>query len=105
MNEKLSPEGEALEAAVLRNADAESLTRSRPWGRLVAFIEDQTTQRMNHIMLTPLTDVAQMAEQNFMRGECAGLNLLKKFVEDELKVGREAVELYRQALSEAAGEE
>lgn len=102
----MNEEQAALQAAVTRNADAESLTRSRPWGRLVAFIEDQTTQRMNHIMLTPLKDAADMAEQNFMRGECAGLNLLKKFVEDELKVGREAVELYRQALSEAsAGEE
>ena len=80
-----------------QNSELEALTKSVAWGMVVAFIEDQVTRRMNNIMLTPLKESADLAEQNFARGECAGLLLTKKFIEDTLQVGREAVELYRAA--------
>lgn len=93
-------EASSHQAAVVQNAEYAALTKSAAWGMLLAFVADQTTQRMNHIMLTPLKSVEDLQEANFMRGECAGLNLVKRFMEEQLKISQEAVELYRQALSE-----
>lgn len=93
-----------LQRASLHNAELASLTKSVAWGMLLAFVTDQTTKRMNHIMLTPVTDMTQAHEQNFMRGECAGLNLVKKFMEEQLLVSQETVELYKQALSDKGDE-
>lgn len=99
LEREISAHEAALQRAVVQNAELSALTKSAAWGMLLAFVTDQTTRRMNHIMTTAV-DGTNLAEANFMRGECSGLNLVKKYLEDELSVSQEAVELYRQAVSE-----
>ena len=105
MSGELSEAQAAHEAAVMQNAETESLTKSKAWGRLVVFIEEQTTKRMLEVMTSCVGSPEELARRNFATGEASGLNLIKVFVENELQVGRDAVALYRQSLAEAAGGE
>src|SRR5215510_5248464 len=83
----------AAEAAGHEKNQLEVLTKSAAWGMLVAFIEDQTTRRTQEVMLSPdLSGEKEMAKFHYTRGECGGMLLVKKFIEEQLQVSRESVE-------------
>ena len=83
-----------------QKAQLEGLTKSPAWGMVVAFIESQCAKRTIEIMLKPVADEKDKVQEAYSKGEYAGLMLVKTFIESELGVQKEAVDLYRQLARE-----
>jgi hypothetical protein len=66
------------EQALKQKTTGKALTESKAFAILAEYVEAQKTARLNHLLLTPITE-ANKDELNFMRGETAGLMLALKF--------------------------
>ena len=87
--------GEQLEEALKQNEVLKALTKSRAWGMILAFVEDQKKRRADHIQLTPVT-AENMGEQNFMRGEISGLVLLEGYINSLVGDATNVIQLFRE---------
>ena len=91
---------EARKAIGEQKAQLLGLTKSPAWGMVVAFIEAQCLKRTYDIMLKPVADEKDKVVEAYTKGEYAGLMLVKTFIESELGVSKEAVDLYHQLAKE-----
>lgn len=97
MDEELKHEAEA---SALQNERLQLLTASPQWGMLRAFIEDQVEKRMRAIMTTSVGTPEEMMRENFTKGECAFGKMLIEWIETQLAVTKDTVELYKQVMAE-----
>ena len=86
---------EAREQARVQNARGTVLTESRALAIMAEFVEQQKQQRINALMLTPITD-ANKDELNFTRGEVAGLMLALKYVQAVASGAAATLELFKE---------
>ena len=70
---------ERLAEARQQNMALGALLESKGWSMLCVLLQDQITQRTNKVMLLPLGEPegnATLAQQEFMKGEVAGIRTM-----------------------------
>lgn len=89
-----------LRQATQAKSELDSFVRTKEWGMLLAFIESQSTLRINNVMTRHKAEANDSEpSQDYVRGEWNGLNLVRVFIEQQLGIAKETVELYKQAVS------
>lgn len=83
-----------LAEAVKQKEELLGLTKSPGWSRLLAFLEQQTTARIEHLTLTVVTR-ENMDDTNFMRGEVAFAKLIQKFISDQQFEAQNVIDLFK----------
>lgn len=83
------------EQALKQKSTGRALTESRAFGILAEYVEGQRQARMNHLLLTPITD-KNKDELNFMRGEVAGLMLALRFAKAIAEGAEATLEIFKE---------
>ncbi len=69
-------ENKYFETAAEEKAAFEGLQQFPAWKKLVEIIEAQVEGRKKQVLLTPTASLDAIAEENFIKGEAAGLLLV-----------------------------
>lgn len=93
--------GDQREQALRQKNAASALTESRAFAILAEYVKQQEQARMNHLLMTTITD-ANRDEFNFMRGEVVGLKLALKFAQLIADGAEATLELLQEAKKDNA---
>lgn len=83
------------EQALKQKSTGRALTESRAFAILAGYVEGQRQARMNHLLLTPITN-DNKDELNYMRGEVAGLMLALKFAKAIVEGAEATLEIFKE---------
>lgn len=76
----------ALQAAREVLIDLQALVKSRGWDRLLSIARDQEAVRISAVALQPLASGDKIYEQEFMKGEIAGIRLFMNLPGTQIEV-------------------
>lgn len=80
--------------AIKEKNEYEALTASAGWSKVRAWAEEQKARRVDHLLLTPVTD-ANKDEMNFARGEISGILLVIAMADKFLAAANDALDVFK----------
>lgn len=96
---------EALAVVRQQVRDLRELVRSQGWAQLLNHAKEQIRSRTDAVMLTPLEDSTRLTEQEFKKGEVAGIRLFTEMPNTLVEAGQAAIKQLTGEDSEEPDEE